>query len=127
MGPPPIVQHFISQIQALGVTPEQKTQVHDVLREAMPHVQPLLKFWMQQRRELRVQIQTVPVDEAAIRAQSENVARVEADLAIVFAHIAERIRPILTPEQADRLHTMIGQLDTMLDIAVDTAGTQLNR
>jgi Spy/CpxP family protein refolding chaperone len=103
------------QLAAIGVTDAQKEQIRAIRREMRPTVAPLVKQLVQERRALRNTIQTTPVNEAAIRAQSARVAQLQADLAVKRAYISERVRSVLTPEQAAKLKELAAQRDAKID------------
>jgi Spy/CpxP family protein refolding chaperone len=96
--PHPFRPFPLGKIAELGVNDSQKQQIHAILREARPALQPLVAQYVQERRTLRKTIHTAPVNEQAIRAQAARVAQTEADLDVKRAHVSARIRAILTPE-----------------------------
>src|ERR1041384_1652752 len=90
-------QHFLLEtIARLNVSDSQKQQIHAILRQARPTLQPPVAQYMQERRGLRKVIHTAPVNEQLIRARAGRVAQIEADLAVKRAHVSERIRTVLT-------------------------------
>lgn len=102
---------LLEKMAELGMTDAQKTQIHTVLRDSQPNLQPLIKQYVQERRALRRTIHTTPVNEAAIRAQATRVAQVESDLDVKRAYAAERIRALLTPEQTTKLKELASGVD----------------
>jgi Spy/CpxP family protein refolding chaperone len=89
--------------ERLGLTEDQRAKVKDVLKAHQTEVRPLVDKVIAERRALRELIHAEKVDEAAIRGQAGKVAGVEADLAVARAKVAQDIRPILSPEQKQRL------------------------
>ena len=89
---------------ALGITDAQRQQIRAILRDALPTLKPLVESIMRERQALRTAIQRSPIDETAIRAQSAKVAAVEADIAVERARLFQKIQPVLTPEQLQRIH-----------------------
>ncbi|PZR75382.1 MAG: hypothetical protein DLM73_05575 [Chthoniobacterales bacterium] len=109
-------RHFLfGKIAELGVSDSQRQQIRAVLRESRPTLQPLVAQHVRERRALRKTIHTVPVNEAAIRAQAARVAQVEADLNVRRAFISERIRAVLTPEQVEKLKQLAAGFDARVD------------
>ncbi|MDP9004979.1 MAG: Spy/CpxP family protein refolding chaperone [Verrucomicrobiota bacterium] len=108
-------QLFLGKLAELGVNESQKQQIHAILREARPGFQPLVVQYVQERRTLRKAIHTVPVNEAAIRAQATRVAQLEADLAVKRAYVSEQIRAVLTPHQVEKLKELAGVIDARVD------------
>ena len=103
------------KLAQLGVTDEQKAQVKEILKKYQPTVQPLVKQFVVEHRALRDLIHAESVDETAIRAQVEKVAKVGADLAVQCAHVSHEIRAVLTPDQIQKLKDMKVDLDTRID------------
>jgi len=106
---------LLGKLAELGVTDAQKQQIHAILRETQPTLQPLVKQYVQERRALRKTIHTTPVNEAAIRAQAARVAQIEADLDVKRAYVSDRIRAVLTPEQVEKLKELAGSIDEHVD------------
>jgi periplasmic protein CpxP/Spy len=116
----PFFRHFLlGKVAGLGVNDSQKHQIHAILREARPALQPLLTQYVQERRILRKTIHTAPVNEPAIRAQAARVAQVEADLAVKRAQVSERVRAALTPEQVEKLKQLAQTMDANVDAMLE--------
>jgi protein CpxP len=118
-GPHPFRQLLLGKIGGLGVSDSQKQQIHAVLREFRPALQPLVAQYVQERRALRKAIHTAPVNEQAIRAQAARVAQIEADLDVKRAYLSERIRAVLTPQQIEKLKDLAGAADAQIDAMLD--------
>jgi Spy/CpxP family protein refolding chaperone len=110
---------LLGKLVGLGVSQAQKQQIHAVLRESRPTIKPLVRQYVQERRALRKMIHTAPVNEAAIRAQAARVAQIVADLDVKRAHISERIRAVLTPEQVEKLKQIAGTVDAHVDAMLE--------
>lgn len=121
----PFRQALFGKVAQLGITDAQKTQIRGILRDALPTVQPQVKQYVRERRALRQAIHATPVNEAAIRAQAGKVAQLEADLAVRRAHISERVRAILTPDQIGRLNELSEEVDARIDAAIETASSRI--
>ena len=106
---------FAGKFAELGVTKDQKTQIRAILQKHLPAVQPKMQEFAADRRELQKLIHAEKVDEAAIRAQVDKIAKVGADLAVERAHIAQEIRPLLTPEQIEKLKDMKVEAEARAD------------
>lgn len=102
---------MMKALEQVGVTDQQKEQIKSIMRESRPTVQPLVQQLRTERKALRDAIQSSPVNEAAIRAAAGRVAQIQADLAVARAHIAERVRTVLTPEQVAKLKDMQAKWD----------------
>ena len=98
-----------------GVTDEQKSQIHAILRRDQPSLQPLIQDCVTARRGLRDLIRAVTVDEVAIRAQAAKLGSLEADLAVKRAQVAHELRAVLTPAQIEKLKGLQAAADTRVD------------
>ena len=106
---------FAERLAELGVTSAQKAQVKAILRQHQPTVEPMIHQFVAERRKLRDTIRADAIDEKAIRAQAAKVAGIEADLAVQRAQIVHEIKPVLTPEQIEKLKDMQVDVDERID------------
>jgi Spy/CpxP family protein refolding chaperone len=95
----------------LDLTEAQRDQVRTIAEARRAATEPLLERARTARQALQSAIQTQPVDEAAIRARSADVATVEADLAVSRAQLQAEILGILTSEQKAELAERRERLD----------------
>jgi Spy/CpxP family protein refolding chaperone len=107
---------FAARLAELGVTDAQKEQIHAILRQHLPEVEPLVKQFVTERRALRGLVHADQPDEKAIHAQVSKAARIGADLAVARAHTAQEIKPVLTPEQVEKLKDMRDDADERIDL-----------
>ncbi|MBK5274552.1 MAG: Spy/CpxP family protein refolding chaperone [Desulfuromonadales bacterium] len=114
-GPPQSGSHFKKMAKELHLTPQQKQQIKDIFAKNRSSAQPLMKQLMTERRSLRNLVQADTIDEAGIRAQSANVAAVQADLAVNRAHVAQEMRAVLTPEQIAKSRELQAQRDKKME------------
>jgi len=87
----------------LNLTDTQRQQIRDLTqnqRAAREQVQQRLRAAMEARR---VAINTIPVNEGAIRSTTAEVVAAETDVAIQEAHLRADIIALLTPQQQDQL------------------------
>lgn len=99
-------RHIQKMETDLGLSPQQKKDVAELFAQCRTSSEPLRKKLADERLALRNLIHADKVDEAAIRAQSAKVAAVESDLAVQRAQSSQRLRALLTPEQAQKLKSM---------------------
>ncbi|HXE80991.1 MAG TPA: Spy/CpxP family protein refolding chaperone [Vicinamibacterales bacterium] len=86
----------------LDLTAEQRDQIRQVRqnhREDLEKVRDRLRTAHRAQREA---MRARPVDEARIRAASQDVAAALADMAVLRARIHEQTLEVLTPEQQER-------------------------
>jgi Spy/CpxP family protein refolding chaperone len=117
--PHPFRHFLLGKIAELGVSDSQKQQIHAILREYRPALQPLVAQYVRERRTLRKAVHTLPVNEQAIRAQAVRVAQIEADLDVKRAHVSERIRAVLAPEQVEKLKQLAEKVDANVDAMLE--------
>ena len=110
-GPPPAGPHFKRMATELGLSAQQKQGIRAIYEKNRAQYHPLLKQLAAERHALRALIQADAVDEAAIRAQSARVAAIQADLAVLRAHMGQEVRKLLTPEQAQKLRAFQEKMD----------------
>ena len=65
------------------------------------------------------------VDETAIRAQVQKLAKIGADLAVERAHVAHDIRVLLTPDQIRKLGEMHEDVNARLDQFIDRVAKRI--
>jgi len=111
----PARERIRAALKSLDLSDSQRTQVRSVFKENGPTLQPLVKQLVAERRTLRGIIQTVPVDEAAIRAEAAKVATIEADLDVQRAQVSQSIQKILTPEQGQKFRELQSKFDERVD------------
>jgi protein CpxP len=111
----PFAARFAERLASLGVTDSQKAQIHAILRQHLPTLQPIIKQVVTERRALRDTIRAENVNETEIRAQAAKVASLEADLAVQRARVVHEIRGVLTPEQIKKFQEMQAVADERVD------------
>jgi periplasmic protein CpxP/Spy len=116
---------FAAKLAELGVTAQQKEQIHGILRQYLPSSGPKIKQLVDEKRALRDTIRATPVDEAAIRAQAAKVAAIEADLAVTRAYVSQQVRQVLTPEQLQKIQDMQANADSFVDAVLARVANQI--
>jgi len=113
--PRPSHAFLAEKLAELGVTDDQRRQIHTILRNHLSTTQPLLKQLVEERRKLRQAVRADELNDTAIRAQAARVATIEADLAVERAHIVHDIKPVLTPAQLEKVATAQADSDERFD------------
>ena len=116
---------FVERLADVGITDAQKQQVKAVLRKHLPEVEPMIKQLVTERRTLRDTIHADQVDEKAIRVQAAKVARLEAELAIQRARLVHEIKPVLTPEQIEKLKAIQTDANDRIDMMLSRVGKRI--
>jgi protein CpxP len=98
--------HLKKMAKELGLDDQQKVQVKDILKSNHNQIKPLMDTMITERRAMRSLIHAETIDEVAIRAQAAKMASLQADLAVNRAHIAQKLRSVLTPDQVQKFKTL---------------------
>ena len=83
----------------LDLSDAQKQQVREITQRHRQAMQPVMQRLAQAMMAERAAVEAIPVNEAAVRAASEDVATAQADLAVDRARLHSDIFSILTVEQ----------------------------
>lgn len=103
----------------LNLTDGQRQQIRDLTRkrlEAGAQVQERLRASQDARRAA---LETLPVNEGAIRSTTADLLAAETDAAILQAHLRADIVTLLSPEQQDQLKKIQAQRDQRVDARRD--------
>jgi protein CpxP len=98
-GPP----RFARIARALDLTDGQKAQIKGILKSHASDIEAQLKAGMDARRALHESIMADPIDEGVIRSRAADLARVEGNGAVLFAHVRTEVFPILTDDQKQKV------------------------
>lgn len=98
----------------LNLTDDQKKQIRDIMQEAKPAMEPLLKSFGAQHAALSKLTEATPLNEAAIRDAAAKLGSTEGDMAMAKAKVSERIRAVLTPEQVKQYNDAMAGLGAAL-------------
>jgi len=91
---------------ALNLTDTQKGQVKSILDSHRDEMQSLGDKSRTAHQALDAAITADSIDESAIRARAADVGAVDADMAVLRAHIRAEVWQILTPEQQSQAKQM---------------------
>ncbi|HTO86021.1 MAG TPA: Spy/CpxP family protein refolding chaperone [Thermoanaerobaculia bacterium] len=94
---------FARIARALDLTDDQKTQIRAILKTRATEIQDQMKAGLDARRALHDAILADPIDETAIRTRAADLSRVEANGAVLYAHLRAEVFPILTAEQKQKV------------------------
>jgi protein CpxP len=93
-------------LRQLDLTDAQRTQVRQLMERHRSDAFPLVERLRTAADAQRQAMEAAPVDEARIRTAVEQVAQVQADLAVQRARLQSEILSVLTPEQQQRLQQL---------------------
>jgi Spy/CpxP family protein refolding chaperone len=114
---------FARIARALDLTDDQKAQIRTILKARATDIQDQMKAGLDARRALHEAILADPIDEAAIRARAADLSRVEANGAVLYAHIRTEVFPILTADQKQK----VGEFRQRLQARGDRAAKAFQR
>jgi periplasmic protein CpxP/Spy len=86
-------------LHALELSDAQRTQVREVMQSQREDMQAISTRLREAHKAQREAIETVPVNEALVRATSQALAAVETDMALLQARIHSQVWGVLTPDQ----------------------------
>jgi protein CpxP len=93
-------------LRQLDLTDAQRTQVRQLVEQHRAEGRPLMERLRAAADAQRQAMEVVPADEGRIRTAMEELARVQADLAVQRARLQSEIVALLTPEQQERLQQL---------------------
>jgi periplasmic protein CpxP/Spy len=93
----------------LDLSDSQKQQVRDITQRHREQSQPLMQRLQQAMEAQRAAVETTPVNESLVRAAAQDVAAVQADLAVERARLRSDIFSILTVEQQEKAKQLEAQ------------------
>lgn len=105
--------------KALGLSQEQKEQIHAIFLKHKDEIAPLRKEMVTEKRELRSLLRSDKTDEAAIREQTKKLAATGGDLAVRRAKEFQEVRAVLTPEQIQKFRALQERRDQRIDRMMD--------
>ena len=117
---------FARLARTLDLTEDQKAQVRAILKTRAADIQDQMKAGLEARRALHDAILADPVDETAIRARAADLSRVEANGAVLYAHVRAEVFPILTDAQKQKVSELRQRLQARGDRAAKSFQNFLN-
>ncbi len=102
----------------LGLTPDQKQNIAEILRNRKPEIAETLIRLGSQRKEVLAAVRAENPDEAAIRAAVTNMTKTLGDAAVLRSQIRRQTVAILTPEQRAKLDRFQSDLQSSMDEAL---------
>jgi len=90
----------------LDLSAEQRQDIRRVMESHKAERDAIEGRLREARRAEAEAVMAVPVDESAIRARSAELAKVEADAAVLRARVHAEVYNVLTPEQQEKAKTL---------------------
>jgi Spy/CpxP family protein refolding chaperone len=98
----------------LDLSDAQKQQIRDITRRHRDQSQPLARRLQQAMEAQRVAIETIPVNESLVRSAVQDLAAVQADLAVEQARLHSDIFSVLTVEQQEKATQLEAQAQAQM-------------
>jgi Spy/CpxP family protein refolding chaperone len=89
-------------LRQLGLSDDQRQEVRRIMELHKAERQAIFERLREARRAQSEAVMAVPVDEGAVRARSAELAKVEADSAVLRARVHAEVYNVLTPEQQEK-------------------------
>lgn len=97
---------FVDSIIKLDLEDRQKTEIANILKSSRAQIKPKVDSMIEARQKLAATICQDNFDEAAVRAASKDLAKIQEDLAVLRAGATNRVIKVLNPEQKQVLNEM---------------------
>jgi periplasmic protein CpxP/Spy len=99
----------MADFRQLGLTDDQRNQIRAAMSAHREEFKALFDRARTARQAQRAAIDQVPMNEQQVRAATNDVAAVEADMAVLRARVHEQVYSVLTPDQQTQLKALKDQ------------------
>ena len=106
MGPMGLIGPMVAR---LGLTDAQKDQVKSIVQSHADEFTALRTRGAAARKALEAAVMADTIDDATIRQKSADVAAVDADAAVLGAHVRAEVFQVLTPDQQAKAKAMMAR------------------
>lgn len=89
--------------EGLALSDAQSSKIDNLMALNQERLRPLREQLQWQRRLLREAIESQPFDEALVRFQAQEIAKVQTELLVARAYLVNQLLGILTEEQKTQL------------------------
>jgi protein CpxP len=101
--------HGPRMFEALQLTDGQKTTIDGLFAANRENARALFQRLQEQRQFLRNAAQTQPFDEAAVRFQAQELAKLQAEMMVQRAAVMNQISSVLTEDQKAKFQDLRAQ------------------
>jgi len=98
--------HGVRLFENLQLTNEQKSTIDGLFAANRENARSLRQRFQEQRQLLRNAAQNQPFDEAAVRFQAQELAKLQSEMMVQRAAVMNQISGILTTEQKAKLQDL---------------------
>jgi len=96
----------MEHMRALNLTEQQRDQIFKIHHDSVPAMREQMKQVRKARDDLRQIAMADKFDEAKARQAADAQAKAMANMAVMRAQSANRVRQVLTPEQRQKMDEM---------------------
>ena len=96
----------MEHMRALNLTEQQRDQIFKIHHDSVPAMREQMKQVQKARNDLRQIAMADKFDEAKARQAADAQAKAMANMAVMRAQSANRVRQVLTPEQRQKMDEM---------------------
>lgn len=115
------VRHFLNFRKESPLSAEQRASVTKILESHRDEIRAHMTKGRDARRAMG-EAAKKDANSAATRAAAEKLGDVTRDRALLIAKIGAEVRPLLTPEQQKHIETARGELESLVDAALNQIG-----
>lgn len=102
MNPFNMEQRMKETFDEIGVTPEQKQKLDDVLESARKEKEPIINSMIEKKKELMNYIMTPEATEEKALEMKDEIAKLHQEIGKIHIKTVFEIKKILTPEQFEK-------------------------
>jgi len=115
------VRHFLNFRKETPLSAEQRASVTKILESHRDEIRAQMTQGSDARRAM-AEAAKKDANSAATRAAAEKLGDVTRDRALLIAKIGAEVRPLLTSEQQKHIETARGELESLVDAAMNQIG-----
>lgn len=115
------VRHFLNFRKETPLSAEQRASVTKILESHRDEIRAQMTQGCDARRAM-AEAAKADANSAATRAAAEKLGDVTRDRALLIAKIGAEVRPLLTPEQQKHIEAARGELESLVDAALNQIG-----
>ena len=115
------VRHFLNFRKETPLSAEQRASVAKILELHRDEIRAQMTQGRDARRAM-AEAAKKDANSAATRSAAEKLGDVTRDRALLIAKIGAEVRPLLTPEQQKHIEAARGELESLVDAALNQIG-----
>ena len=115
------VRHVLNFRKETPFTAEQRASVSKILESHRDEIRAQMTQGREARRTM-AEAAKKDANSAVTRTAAEKLGDITRDRALLIAKIGAEVRPLLTPEQQKHIETARGELESLVDAAMNQIG-----